>query len=814
MRDALELIEKIERYLSGALTQQEAHDFEAQMKVDPALSEAVSAQRDLMQGISRAAISADVKGAAKRYHASKRLTRWSLWGVGGLILIALSFLFVWKQHWFAAKPGISVSAYSGNQLPMLNEKGGKDWATADSVIPAQVFDIAAGKDTVVETRGGIVFAIPAGTFVTAGGKAVSGAVQLCIKEAMDPLTIMTARLRTRSGDKLLETGGMFFIDARQGDDILSINPSAGIYAQLPCEAPKPGMQLFKGKRMPNGSIDWIEPQALPQHLLSVDINSLDLYPPGYLDMLSHDGYPTTSRRFTDSVYYSLAAFFRESLTADRPDNKASVSDMVDYMASDTSKPRSRESYLAGQALFRRNCATCHNPVVDATGPALGGKSRNWPSRQWVYDWVHNPSAMVAKGDKYANEIFGKYKPTIMTAFPDLSNEQIDAIVQYADEFDGMCGINPAKVKAIWNNKFQNTLLATREFEARMKIIHASKGPGLLDLYVANLDRNLYEIDSIAATAATDSRIVMAFRNAAAERKGKVSKGSKQLEALKVYYTQKTDLYTDAAAAAMRKVLLQQAGADKEAWQRTIAHQSDQIARIESNFQQELELNLESAYSQLGKARPSNLLASADASYTILVTNTGWNNVDRYVMESTATRTTMNYMDEETGKKAVITYNPITLTIANSAAYDRLLVYLVPDKISSFINLQDSSGKFSESLNSLLKYDLVCIGLKGTQYSYLHMENIKAKAYEDLKLEATDSASFIATINSLRIIGQSTALRKEIEYARRDIRNIQQQQQRLKWETLIADLKRTLFDCGYESEEKVERVSEAGLYDMR
>ncbi len=88
----------------------------------------------------------------------------------------------------------------------------------------------------------------------------------------------------------------------------------------------------------------------------------------------------------------------------------------------------------GKALFQANCATCHNPLKDATGPALQGVNKNWPTPEWGYDWVHNPSGMIASGDKHANEVFAKYKPTVMTAFPQLKNEEIDAIIKYVNEY--------------------------------------------------------------------------------------------------------------------------------------------------------------------------------------------------------------------------------------------------------------------------------------------------------------------------------------------------------------------------------------------
>ena len=87
----------------------------------------------------------------------------------------------------------------------------------------------------------------------------------------------------------------------------------------------------------------------------------------------------------------------------------------------------------GKALFMSNCASCHNPLKDATGPALKNIDKTFPSKEWGYKWVHNSQALVAAGDKDAVAIFGKYK-VAMTPFPQLSNEEIDAILKYADDF--------------------------------------------------------------------------------------------------------------------------------------------------------------------------------------------------------------------------------------------------------------------------------------------------------------------------------------------------------------------------------------------
>jgi mono/diheme cytochrome c family protein len=89
----------------------------------------------------------------------------------------------------------------------------------------------------------------------------------------------------------------------------------------------------------------------------------------------------------------------------------------------------------GKALFQSNCASCHNPLKDATGPALKGADARVPSKEWLYDWIHNSPAVIASGDKYANDLFNKWGKTVMTPFPNLSTEEIDAIFTYVNSVE-------------------------------------------------------------------------------------------------------------------------------------------------------------------------------------------------------------------------------------------------------------------------------------------------------------------------------------------------------------------------------------------
>ncbi len=90
----------------------------------------------------------------------------------------------------------------------------------------------------------------------------------------------------------------------------------------------------------------------------------------------------------------------------------------------------------GEALFKSNCAACHNPVKDVTGPALKGLRATFPSKEWGYEWMKNPAAVLARGDKAPNDFKAKFGGTIvMTSFPQLSHEEIDAIFDYVDKYE-------------------------------------------------------------------------------------------------------------------------------------------------------------------------------------------------------------------------------------------------------------------------------------------------------------------------------------------------------------------------------------------
>jgi mono/diheme cytochrome c family protein len=83
----------------------------------------------------------------------------------------------------------------------------------------------------------------------------------------------------------------------------------------------------------------------------------------------------------------------------------------------------------GEALFKSNCTSCHAIGSQLIGPDLKGIEKRRPN-DWIIKWVHSPDAMIKGGDAYAVSIFEKFNKTPMTAFPQLKDAEIVAIVDY------------------------------------------------------------------------------------------------------------------------------------------------------------------------------------------------------------------------------------------------------------------------------------------------------------------------------------------------------------------------------------------------
>jgi len=119
---------------------------------------------------------------------------------------------------------------------------------------------------------------------------------------------------------------------------------------------------------------------------------------------------------------------KQASTEETSDAKAEASqessgDAAASMAGDPAK---------GKELFNSLCAACHKRYKRSTGPALNGSTERHET-DWLYRWIKNSQAMIDAGDPEAVAIYEEYNQTAMTAFPQLSNADIDNILAYVEQ---------------------------------------------------------------------------------------------------------------------------------------------------------------------------------------------------------------------------------------------------------------------------------------------------------------------------------------------------------------------------------------------
>ena len=105
----------------------------------------------------------------------------------------------------------------------------------------------------------------------------------------------------------------------------------------------------------------------------------------------------------------------------------------------------------GRKLYNNLCASCHKLDRKLIGPALAGVTER-RENDWLKAWIKNNAALRASGDRDAIAIFNEYNGNVMSAFPQLSDTQIDDILYYTDVGDPKPVLAPGAVVASGSQK--------------------------------------------------------------------------------------------------------------------------------------------------------------------------------------------------------------------------------------------------------------------------------------------------------------------------------------------------------------------------
>lgn len=134
-------------------------------------------------------------------------------------------------------------------------------------------------------------------------------------------------------------------------------------------------------------------------------------------------------------------------------------------AQDAAAPAAGADIEAGKTLFKNQCGSCHNKNMKdkMTGPALGGSEERWAAypREDLYSWIRNSQAMISAGHPRATELWNEWKPTVMTSFTPLTDQEIENLLAYINDVyvNGAGGVvNTTGAVQVAAPKQDNTML--------------------------------------------------------------------------------------------------------------------------------------------------------------------------------------------------------------------------------------------------------------------------------------------------------------------------------------------------------------------
>lgn len=247
------------------------------------------------------------------------------------------------------------------------------------------------------------------------------------------------------------------------------------------------------------------------YLEVVDFNELDFLPRGFARQVEKGmpfkSHTTADKRLCDSIYYTLRAFTRSA---------AYASDQNGF-GKEGFVPGKGTAQLRGDRVIKGRIEVKEIntiPWAVSVTVVMNGKSSRKSIR--VNRWGYFRFNKAEAGDAviYFNGPSGIYKPDTMHVRIAKNGSKVTKLKAFALERRvgiskkmvgememtvKTCSIDPLSVKVIRTSNFQQTFLATPAFEQRLAKLHTlPNGQELFELYVGNLGKNLYQVDSMVA----------------------------------------------------------------------------------------------------------------------------------------------------------------------------------------------------------------------------------------------------------------------------------------------------------------------------
>lgn len=333
-------------------------------------------------------------------------------------------------------------------------------------------------------------------------------------------------------------------------------------------------------------------------------------------------------------------------------------------------------------------------------------------------------------------------------------------------------INPLTIKTIRQPKYQNSFLATKEFEERLQAIFGTCRQEILEVYINNLDKDLWEVDEKA------SKLYEKLKDKRSER----ANPFKAFADEKLTNVKDAELYADML---------------KESYAKDLKGYSQEVEKAEKAYQKELRKT--DAKLEKVKAAYRKVLVKREAqrmkTYGFTWTNTGWANVDKRVRIVPTVRTQVKLPEPK----------PIDVKLQHAGQPDRSYVYLSLKGIKSLYRLNYDRTKQvyypgNASTHAMImpanqRFYMVAVSYYGeTMRIDTLSRSTNFSGVLELSPQPKDPVSTTALLNSLSGQGRRNSITKDLDFQKKLYDEKLRRQRLRKERAFIAILTKKAFPC--------------------
>ena len=703
MRNDLEYLAEIEAYLMKTLTQDQQIEFEARIKREERLRRDVYIMKNLITGIKAQTLRKEVNQAGKSYFLTKRLT-WLLIGLITLAIIAASAHFKGNQSKKATEnlPQPTIAIEKPKQQDATPKK-------QPALEPQKQDDTSPSKSNAVGAikHYGSLSAPPSPQAETVritdeievAGKALSeltykvnGSKNELIETPHGILfSIPKGSFQDKNGNTVTDTYEIQIKEATQALDIM-----------------KAGLSTFSnGKLLETGGMFYFN--------------------------ATKDGESLTIK--TDAaITVSVPKLYADNKGMSLYEAQKKSNGEINWV-----NPKPPLEYLETTPMTKLNF---YPPRYESMLNELGISNATKAFKDSVYMSFsaylgvqqNIRPATSEQRKQYKNIDLGFFQIPIKRLADKTYEKPADTITNV------QLGIDPISVLSFWNAAFDGSILATKEFEQRMRIIHTTCSEDILNCYINNLDKSLYYCDSLAVKKITNGKTREAFLNFYYQKNQKVPVKSQFTEELLAMYAQKqkelNDLFETTSLITWQNIQAQK----NELAEKNKGYIAQEINKSKDTLQK----TLCAANKMLNKPCPTLVSPVAVFNYNnFSITTTGWHNVDRPI----TTLTQVNSFSEKQLREG----NETDFMVAfKDDKFDLVEAYLIPEGKYSFLRMKKQTTSFISKFVYPMKYNMIVVGYKNDQpFSHI-FENVKPNTRYEAHLQPTAGADIQAFLSNNEI----------------------------------------------------------------